>query len=54
LWRGSPKLQLGAIHNERGKGDHKHVGEQELPYEFVSVAQLRADFLQEVKRWNEH
>lgn len=35
--------------NERGKSDHKHVGAQELPYLFVSVDQLVADFLKDVR-----
>ena len=26
--------------NERGKGDHKHVGGQELPYAFLDVERL--------------
>lgn len=30
--------------NERGKGDHKHVGSSENPYRFVSPQQLMADF----------
>ena len=31
--------------NERGKGDHKHVGNSEMPYNFVSPEQLMADFM---------
>ena len=34
--------------NERGKGDHRHDGDQEAPYTFVSVEQLMVDFLQDV------
>jgi len=37
--------------NERGKGDHKHLGERELPYTFSSVTQLIADFWEDVKKW---
>ena len=41
--------------NERGKGDHKHVGDQEQPYTFVDVERLIDDFIQEVERWkSEH
>lgn len=29
--------------NERGKGDHKHIGAIEMPYSFVSPEQLMAD-----------
>jgi hypothetical protein len=37
--------------NEAGKGDHKHMGETETPYVFVSLTQLLADFRYEVDRW---
>ena len=41
--------------NERGKGDHKHFGDQEAPYTFVDVDRLIDDFIQEVERWkSEH
>lgn len=35
--------------NERGKGDHKHLGDGEQPYRFVSPRQLMADFMADVK-----
>jgi hypothetical protein len=38
--------------NERGKGDHKHVGSAETPYSFKGVDQLINDFQNEVKKWN--
>ena len=38
--------------NERGKGDHKHLGEMEIRYRFVSVEKLVADFLADVERAN--
>jgi hypothetical protein len=37
--------------NERGKGDHRHVGEAELDYVFTSVEQLLKDFQSDVERW---
>ena len=37
--------------NERGKGDHRHVGGHELAYEFSSVEQLLLDFQSDVERW---
>jgi hypothetical protein len=37
--------------NEAGKGDHKHVGADEVPYRFVSLAQLVDDFWIEIERW---
>ncbi len=35
--------------NERGKGDHKHIGNIELPYMFTNPDQLIADFLADVE-----
>ncbi len=41
--------------NERGKGDHIHIGVTELPYAFVDAERLIDDFIQEVEKWkNEH
>lgn len=36
--------------NERGKGDHRHLGEIEVPYMFESFARLMADFMADVNR----
>lgn len=36
--------------NETKKGDHKHLGEQEEPYTFVSVNQLFADFFADIAK----
>lgn len=36
--------------NERGKGDHKHLGARELHYVFTSVDALVADFLHDVEK----
>lgn len=38
--------------NERGKGDHRHFGEDETLYEFSSPDQLVADFNADIARWN--
>ena len=35
--------------NERGKGDHRHVGKAEMHYKFVDENQLLEDFWQDVK-----
>lgn len=37
--------------NETGKGDHKHVGERQVPYAFASLEQLVADFWHDVEKW---
>ena len=38
--------------NERGKGDHKHVGEVEEGYIFESLEKLLADFRSDVENWS--
>lgn len=35
--------------NERGKGDHRHVGGQESGYEFQTLATLLEDFWNDVE-----
>ncbi len=37
--------------NETGKGDHKHVGVEEVSYAFTSLTQLVADFWDEIEMW---
>jgi hypothetical protein len=37
--------------NEAGKGDHKHIGEEQAPYTFTSLAQLIHDFWAVVEAW---
>ncbi len=37
--------------NERGKGDHRHLGEREEAYRFTTVEQLLADFERDVRNW---
>lgn len=37
--------------NEAGKGDHKHVGEEEEPYTFTTTERLLADFWNDVDEW---
>jgi hypothetical protein len=36
--------------NERGKGDHRHVGNEEADFVFRSIDDLLARFIAEVKR----
>lgn len=38
-------------HTVRGKGDHRHVGDKELPYDFINVEKLLTDFWQAVGDW---
>jgi len=37
--------------NEAGKGDHKHLAAEEMPYAFTTLAQLVADFWNEIDGW---
>jgi hypothetical protein len=38
-------VRVVGFDNERGKGDHCHIGDQEQAYAFVSVEQLVEDFI---------
>ena len=38
--------------NERGKGDHRHFGARQRPYDLASPDRLMADFMADVARWN--
>jgi len=42
--------RLVGYDNERGKGDHKHIGDKQFPYVFVSIDQLVDDFMTDVKQ----
>lgn len=35
--------------NERGKGDHRHLGADESPYRFIDIDLLVEDFLRDVE-----
>jgi hypothetical protein len=41
--------RLVGYDNERGKGDHRHIGKSEMRYKFVDETQLFEDFWQDVK-----
>lgn len=38
--------------NERGKGDHRHVGDVESAYTFTTLDTLIDDFWADVARWS--
>ena len=38
--------------NERGKGDHRHVGDDEEHYVYTTLEKLLADFERDVKEWS--
>lgn len=37
--------------NETGKGDHKHLAEREVTYQFVDLGTLQTDFWNDVETW---
>ena len=50
LFYGYPGKCLVRYDNERGKGDHRHEGDQEAPYNFVSVEMLAEDFRTDIEK----
>jgi Family of unknown function (DUF6516) len=52
LFFGKDGIRIVGYDNERGKGDHKHLGGLERPYRFTSVEQLMEDFLADVAAAN--
>ena len=50
LFYGYPEKCLVRYDNERGKGDHRHEGDQEEAYNFVSVEKLIQDFRTDIER----
>lgn len=39
--------------NEAGKGDHRHIGDDETPYGFTTAEQLLRDFWADVDAWRQ-
>ncbi|MEN9901170.1 MAG: hypothetical protein RLZZ152_2214, partial [Pseudomonadota bacterium] len=50
LFYGSRGRRLIGYDNEAGKGDHRHLGDIEEAYVFISVEQLVEDFLSDVNQ----
>lgn len=50
LFYGHPGNCLVRYDNERGKGDHRHYGEKEENYHWISVEQLVSDFRADIER----
>ena len=51
LYFGKDGLPRVRYDNERGKGDHRHVGDIEEVYAFDSLEKLLADFRSDVENW---
>jgi hypothetical protein len=52
LYFGTPGKDRVRYDNERGKGDHRHVGNKEERYLFISIEQLLDDFEADVQHWS--
>ena len=52
LYFGAKGLCRVRYDNERGKGDHRHLGDAQEAYTFVSVTQLLDDFQRDVETWS--
>ena len=50
LFYGYPGQRLVGYDNERGKGDHRHQGDQQMPYPFTTPEKLIDDFLGEIDK----
>lgn len=48
LFYGRKGERIVGYDNERGKGDHRHLGSNEQPYAFSTIAQLLNDFERDV------
>ena len=51
LFHGTPTQERVRYDNERGKGDHRHVGGREEPYAFRSIEGLLDDFERDIEDW---
>lgn len=49
---GRPGERLLGYDNERGKGDHRHIGGREEPYRFTTIESLIDEFLALVPEWS--
>lgn len=52
LFYGSAAEHRIRYDNERGKGDHRHVGSAEFEYVFRSVEDLLDDFETDIQNWS--
>jgi hypothetical protein len=51
LYYGSGGVTRVRYDNERGKGDHRHLGDREESYNFSTLEQLLEDFRRDVENW---
>ena len=51
LYYGAGGVSRVRYDNERGKGDHRHIGTEELAYTFTSIERLLEEFRNDVEHW---
>lgn len=51
LYYGAAGVSRVRYDNERGKGDHRHLGGREEDYVFTTIEKLLADFERDVGDW---
>ena len=51
LFYGRKGERIVGYDNERGKGDHRRLGDMELPYAFSTIEQLLGDFERDIVRF---
>ena len=51
LFFGAAGIRRVGYDNERGKGDHRHIGDREEQYAFSTVEQLVEDFRGDIEGW---
>jgi len=52
LYYGADGVNRLRYDNERGKGDHRHLGEHEEDYVFTTLEKLLEDFQRDVQSWS--
>ena len=52
LYFGAAGVDRVRYDNERGKGDHRHIGEREEEYKFSTLEELLEDFQRDVENWS--
>ena len=52
LYFGAAGVDRVRYDNERGKGDHRHIGEREEEYSFSTLEELLEDFQRDVENWS--
>lgn len=52
LYYGAEGISRVRYDNERGKGDHRHLGNREEDYIFTTIEKLLADFETDVNDWS--